>query len=167
MQSAIKTFQLKAGIYKTDNTYDSVTKYYDSAVINAFNPVYNFHDTGVYNVCVIASYDSSCNKEYCNTIYIHDSTLNPFNDSSATSNTIISYPNPANDKVTFSMQLNNASPISINIYNLNGRNVYSSKTGGLKGKNTITIPVQNLLSGQYFIYINSNGQHKKSIFQKF
>ncbi len=145
-------------IYNINNRFDSVA-------INAFNPVYNFPDTGIYNVCVIASYDSSCNKEYCNTIYIHDTTVNA--GGTTINNFISSYPNPANDKVTMNLKLNTPATIHINIYNLNGQNVYSSQVGCIKGNNAITIPVQNLPQGQYFIDINNNGLRKRSIFQKF
>ena len=80
---------------------------------------------------------------------------------------ITSYPNPAHDKVTMNLQLNVPATVHINIYNLNGQNVYSSKVSCVKDSNNITIPVLNLPQGQYFIDINNNGQRKRSVFQKF
>jgi hypothetical protein len=135
---------------------------YDSSVnVNLYtnNPSYKFADTGYYQVCLNANTLHCGARSYCNTIYIpgkHGGVANP----------IVSYPNPATNSVGIDVPLPTAGSININIYNAGGTRVLALQTQGLQGNNHITIPVQQLNRGQYFInVITGSGKHN-SVFQK-
>lgn len=63
----------------------------------------------------------------------------------------IVFPNPASDKIIFDMKKNLQEEISIDITDVNGRNVYSSKIS----ESEFEISVAEFLSGQYFYSIRN------------
>jgi hypothetical protein len=89
-------------------------------------------------------------------------TINPVNSISA------AYPNPAADKINFTVNLSQASKnVEVSVHNIAGQLV-SSETRSLgTGVNTVSIDAANLRSGLYFCTISVNGykETKKVIVQ--
>ncbi|MDO8898087.1 MAG: T9SS type A sorting domain-containing protein, partial [Bacteroidales bacterium] len=89
-------------------------------------------------------------------------TINPVNSISA------AYPNPAADKINFTVNLSQASKnIEVSVHNIAGQLV-SNETRSLgTGVNTVSIDASNLRSGLYFCTISVNGykETKKVIVQ--
>ena len=66
------------------------------------------------------------------------------------------YPNPTKDILTISIDLLNENLLSIDIYDITGRNVKSIPVKKFNtGITLASIPVTNLSNGQYFIKIQS------------
>ncbi len=100
---------------------------------------YKFLSPGLHNVCLKIKTESGCEANNCEQVI----AFNKCNDSSS---------------VLFTHHVDSSLEHAIDFI------VYSSKTGGISGKNMITIPVQNLPTGQYFIDTNITGNAKRSIF---
>ncbi|NOU45628.1 MAG: T9SS type A sorting domain-containing protein [Bacteroidales bacterium] len=66
-------------------------------------------------------------------------------------NGLLVYPNPANDN--FTIKLNNQNIVGVNLYNNMGIRVFSSQNVKASG---ITVPVQNLQSGNYILKVTSD-----------
>ena len=67
------------------------------------------------------------------------------------------YPNPASDEVNVQFYLDEASMMSINITDINGKVVYHAKTNELpKGVNNSTINISGFPEGVYLITLSSN-----------
>jgi PKD repeat protein len=127
---------------------------------SAIHPVYIFADTSHYNVCFTIKTITGCSVDYCQVVAI-DSVS-----SHRQSNSIQSVPNPATSFVKMNIEMAAASEIIYTIYNEIGIPVYKKQTSGLRGTNTITINLQTLKKGQYFIDIKYGNHRKQSVFQK-
>ncbi|NOU45619.1 MAG: T9SS type A sorting domain-containing protein [Bacteroidales bacterium] len=68
-----------------------------------------------------------------------------------TANGLFVYPNPASDN--FTIKLNNQNIVGVNLYNTMGIRVYSNPSVKTSG---ITVPVQNLQSGNYILKVTSD-----------
>lgn len=137
---------------------------HDSAVYTIPNPVHTFTRTGCYQVCLTLVTKSGCRKVYCD-------TLNVQGDSSMlrnrTGDLISSYPNPAyTTPVTIRIDLQHAEKISLAVYNSFGNLVYRNEKGFAAGTNRISIPVEKLTRGTYYVDIRYGNNRKQSIFQK-
>jgi Secretion system C-terminal sorting domain len=140
-------------IYNPGDTFNNIIR------LNTFNPVYNFKDTGSYWICLTLTTNTGCTRSYCNNVYV-----NSVNGKEA--GRITSYPNPAVNQVKLILEMNSSSTIYLQVRNLFGNMVLSTKRTGIRGNNQITIPVQQLITGQYFIDIQFGNERKRSIFQK-
>lgn len=139
----------------------------DSIYVNA--PTYTFPnpgsaDTANYIVCVNVTTTEGCFEQYCGGITINDTAQTPRPDNIGAK--ILAYPNPVNNIVNLKAILTEAGNITVNIYNSSGVKVATFQVQGSSGSNVIQIPVTQLQSGIYYIDININGQHVKSVFQK-
>lgn len=61
------------------------------------------------------------------------------------------YPNPANDKATLSVYLNESSDVGVSIYNIVGQQAGNYKLKGNAGENIMNIDVNHLNTGIYFV----------------
>ncbi len=73
---------------------------------------------------------------------------------------LIIYPNPAIDYTNLKFTLNKTSKLVVNIYNINGQNVYNKTYNGNLGDNNIRIATSNLQSGTYFVKVISSDSNK-------
>jgi PKD repeat protein len=130
-------------------------------VLNSANPVYNFPATGLYFVCLEITTNTGCTASYCDSVRINLIT-------GGRPAIISSYPNPVSAEafVRLNIDMKKAGMISYKVCNLAGINVYQSQKEGQRGANIISIPVQQLQKGQYFIDIVVGTEHSQSIFQK-
>ncbi|HEU4473031.1 MAG TPA: PKD domain-containing protein [Flavisolibacter sp.] len=131
----------------------------NSTYLQTSNPTHTFLATGNYLVCLNVITTTGCSRYYCDTITI--ASLG-----GRYANSIPSYPNPARNEVMLQLNLEQAAPVTIRIFNSYGIAVHSSRTAGNAGINRVTIPVQSLGTGQYYIEIEYNGQRKRSLFNK-
>lgn len=128
-----------------------ITKLGDSipVVLHQNNPLYTFPDTGYYRVCLKATLQGGCVKEYCNYIRI-DQVSNLCE--------LTAFPNPASAVVNVNLSLTQPETINIAVYNNLNVVVMQQTRQGIAGNNLVTLNVANLAAGQYtikFIYGNS------------
>jgi hypothetical protein len=70
------------------------------------------------------------------------------------------YPNPFADKLELSVKAKQSGSAKIVVANIAGKIVYSSTEIVNVGKTTLSLSLDSLESGIYFITINTNGEHK-------
>jgi hypothetical protein len=66
-------------------------------------------------------------------------------------------PNPARDKVTVEVELTEASEVSIEIYDLLGREVLAKSFDDRAGMNMLELPLPKLADGMYYLRVNIGG----------
>jgi PKD repeat protein len=141
-------------------TIFSVDSLHSVSLIDS-NPVYSFTDTGSYMVCLDVATNTGCNISYCETIHI-----NSINGGRPA--LIPTYPNPVSGEafVRLNIDMKKMDLVNFKVCNLAGTIVYQSQKHGQEGANNISIPVQQLMKGQYFIDIIFGNQQRRSVFQK-
>ena len=73
--------------------------------------------------------------------------------------TSLLYPNPGQNEVNLDVIMENDDEISIEIYDLSGRLVLSSKNIALlKGYNKLSLETSSLQAGKYIVYLNYNDE---------
>ncbi len=76
------------------------------------------------------------------------------------------YPNPANTFSTMKFTLKDNSPVTINVYDMNGRLMFSQNEGEmLVGSHDIALSVSNLVAGSYLVSIATNNATIGGMFQ--
>ncbi len=78
------------------------------------------------------------------------------NDVSENTNVLALYPNPANTDLNIQLSSIGNQDAKIEIYNVNGAKVYGNATQLNDGNNNLSINVQTLASGNYFVSIRTN-----------
>ncbi len=68
------------------------------------------------------------------------------------------YPNPANSEATINFTMEKAANVDIQITNILGQTVYSTRIEAAAGANTTTIDVASYKAGMYFYTMIANGQ---------
>jgi hypothetical protein len=93
-----------------------------------------------------------------------DFTLNPMSPTGINSQAVAAvdynvanYPNPATDFTTIMVNLKDAKPFDITVYNTIGQLVQTIKVDGEKGNNEVTLDVSKLSKGMYVYNVNVNG----------
>lgn len=124
--------------------YWYITRVGDSTpvVLHQNNPLYTFQDTGYYRVCLKATLQGGCVKEYCN--YIHINQLSNICELQA-------FPNPATAVVNVNLTLLQAQMINVVVYNNLNVVVMQQQQQGNTGNNLVTLNIANLIAGQYTI----------------
>jgi len=140
----------------------SFTKAGDSLpiIINQNNPVFVFPDTGIYNVCVRAAFSTNCSKKYCSEVRIQSTFMPP-------KCVLQSYPNPARNHVSFNVQLQQESNITVSVFNLYNGRVLQHSQSGAPGNNLVTLDVRDLRCGFYGVRIMYQGKVCHTRFIKF
>ena len=126
-------------------------------ILTQNNPVYTFNEPGEYLVCLKAVTYGGCVKEYCEVIHIS---------SPNTACTLASYPNPASNQVSFSVQL--TQPEMIHVYICNSLNILVKQKDqqGSTGNNVVTTNIEGLVPGLYNIKVIYGNRICYSRFQK-
>lgn len=137
--------------------------FHDSVVYNIPNPTHTFTSPGCYRVCLTVVTSSGCRRTYCNTINIPvDSSL-----MRNRASFIVTFPNPAYEApVNISLDLDQAAKVKLTVYNSFGNLVHSSERGYTAGNNRISIPVDKLQRGMYYVDLQYGNTRKRSTFQK-
>jgi hypothetical protein len=65
------------------------------------------------------------------------------------------YPNPAADRTTISYEVNEASVVSVEVFDLTGRIIHQSKENLPAGKAHTTVDVKNLSTGNYYYTVQT------------
>lgn len=132
-----------------------------AVVLNATDPIYNFTDTGSYYVCLAVTTVTGCTFAYCEIIHIN--TVNRGRPAM-----IPTYPNPVSGEafVRLNINMKKADLVKFKVCNLTGTIVYQSQKNGQQGANILSIPVQHLMKGQYFIDIIFGDEQRRTVFQK-
>ena len=69
------------------------------------------------------------------------------------------YPNPTNEELNIVLNVDNASEVSVNVYNTIGQLIISRANNSLRvGANTIKLSTMELAKGNYFLKVESAGQ---------
>ena len=128
-----------------------------TVILHENNPIFLFQDTGYFRVCLKATLQAGCVKEYCNYIRIEQ-----------VSNAcqLQAFPNPTSTTVKVNVVL--TQPEMIRAYVYNSLNVLQLQQNqqGTTGNNLVTINVSNLAAGQYTIRLVCGNQVCYASFQK-
>jgi len=77
--------------------------------------------------------------------------------------TLIIYPNPSSTEISFNLNISNTE--NVKLFDINGKLIYASSI--INQNNTVTINIENLDNGLYFInVIDNNGTFRRSKFTK-
>jgi PKD repeat protein len=126
-------------------------------ILHQNNPIYTFQDTGYYRVCLKATLQGGCIKEYCNYIRIEQ-----------VSNACLLqvFPNPATVAVNVIVTLTQPELIHAYVYNSLNVLVMQYNQQGNTGANTVSFNVGQLTAGQYTIKLVYGNNVCYGIFQK-
>ena len=130
---------------------------YTPVVLNQNNPVYDFSDTGYYQICLTASYAGGCTKQYCNTVRI---------EGIPSICELQAYPNPAQIQVWTYVSLTQPQTIQTYLYNVQDIMLHETTQQGVIGTNTVQLDVENLVAGFYILRIVYGNQICYAKFQK-
>ncbi len=139
-------------IYKLNGTVAT-----PPVILHQDNPIYLFQDTGYYKVCLKATLQGGCVKEYCNYIRIEQ-----------VSNVceLQAFPNPTTSLVNVNLFLTQPEMIHATVYNNLNVAVLQHNQQGHTGNNLITLNVSNLIAGQYTIRLVYGNRVCYARFQK-
>ncbi|MFT5823682.1 MAG: hypothetical protein ACI8ZM_004944 [Crocinitomix sp.] len=77
------------------------------------------------------------------------------------------YPNPATDVLNVSLALNNSENTVINVVDISGKIVNTIQLGTVNGTSQVSVSLDNMTAGIYFIeLVNSNGKQVKKFVKK-
>lgn len=127
-------------------------------ILHQNNPVYVFHDTGYYRVCLKAITMGGCVKEYCNVIRIENVV--------STVCELQAFPNPASSLVNVNVTLPAAGPIDAYVYNTLNVLVKEKHVSGVSGTNTVSLNIGDLIPGLYTIKVIYGGKTCYARFNK-
>jgi PKD repeat protein len=139
-------------IYKLNGTVAT-----PPVILHQNNPIYLFQDTGYYKVCLKATLQGGCVKEYCNYIRI-DQVSNVCE--------LQAFPNPTSALVNVNLFLTQPEMIHATVYNNLNVVVLQHNQQGNTGNNLITLNVSNLIAGQYNIRLVYGNRVCYARFQK-
>ena len=114
-------------------------------ILHQNNPVYVFHDTGYYRVCLKAITLGGCVKEYCNVIKI-ERVINTVCELQA-------FPNPTSSIINVAVFIAQPEMIHAYVYNTLNVQVREKHQQGVAGNNVVSINVNDLTAGLYTIKI--------------
>lgn len=114
-------------------------------ILHQNNPVYVFHDTGYYRVCLKAITLGGCVKEFCKVIRIEKVA--------STVCELQAYPNPTSNLINVNVFLNHPGPIDTYIYNTLNVQVKEKHQQGSAGNNLVTVNINDLVPGLYTIKV--------------
>lgn len=126
-------------------------------ILHQNNPVYLFQDTGYFRVCLKATLQGGCVKEYCNYIRIEQV-------SSAC--LLQAFPNPATSIVAVNLFLTQPEMIHATVYNSLNVVVLTHDQQGNTGNNLVTLNINSLVPGQYTIRLVYGNRVCYARFQK-
>ena len=119
-------------------------------ILHQNNPVYVFHDTGYYRVCLKAITLGGCIKEYCQVIHIERLI--------STVCELQAYPNPTSNLINVNVFLAQQGMIDAYVYNTMNVLVKEKHLQGVAGNNLVTINVNDLAPGLYTIKVKYGGK---------
>ncbi len=125
-------------------------------ILNQNNPEYLFTSPGEYLVCLKATAEGGCTKEYCEVVHI----------TTPTTCTLSSYPNPAHTQISVNVQLTESQMIHAYIYNSLNVLVKQIDQQGTTGNNTVNLNIESLHAEWYTIRIVYGNKVCYSRFQK-
>jgi PKD repeat protein len=126
---------------------------------NLINPTVHLGDTGVYYVCVTITTNTGCIKTYCSNIY------NSISGREMPTNVKL-FPNPVINQLNVEFSATQSGSGSYKVINVMGNLVSEKQISFIKGNNKISIPVQQLHTGQYILTLQLGKESKKSNFLK-
>lgn len=128
-------------------------------VINHFNPVYVFPDTGAYRVCLRAVSWGGCVKEYCDVVRVYGITPPAVC-------MLQAYPNPAHNQVSVNVQLAQSELITASVYSTQNILLLRKVQQGFMGNNLVNLNVSSLSPGFYTIRVVYGNRVCYTRFQK-
>lgn len=129
-------------------------------ILNQLNPVYTFHDTGYYRVCLRATFGNGCIKKYCETIHISHVIVRP-------GCNLQLYPNPATTQINAMIHLAAPQVLNAYVYNVLNILVKEKHQPGNAGNNFVEISIGNLPAGIYRYVLVHGNDTCTGLFQKF
>ncbi len=140
-------------IFNSSGTTGDVTIYEwnfgDGATSSEANPVHTFGSSDTFHVCLSVYNGSNCSFTICKDVDVITGIMTV-----TEANSFIIYPNPFRDYISIDGATLNDEIMSIDIYDLLGRKVFSQPFQNTGGKNVIDLSA--LSNGMYCIKINAD-----------
>lgn len=133
---------------------------YRSDTLRWNNPYYFFQDTGIYKVCLKASYNDSCSKFVCDTISVSQLSA-PTN-----SCYLQVFPNPATSYINMTVYLNQSQYMNVSIYNSMNILVKQRNVWGQSGQNYISEYIGGMMPGMYYVRVVYGNNVCSAMFSK-
>jgi PKD repeat protein len=143
-------FYANANFPILDQTWTITRPGVTPVILHQNNPVYVFHDTGYYNVCLKAVMLGGCVKEYCHAIRIENVISSVCE--------LQAYPNPATNVVSVNVALTQPGTIDTYIYNVTNMLVKEKHQPGVTGNNLVSVNINDLVAGLYTIKVMYGGK---------
>lgn len=126
----------------------------DGSFSNLQNPSHIYATNGTYTVCLTATSASGCDDTYCDVISLNVNVneIEPIT-------SINLYPNPINTEAVLEFNLTDHTQVSIAMFDLTGKVVFSINEKFNAGLNAVSIDIRDVPSGIYYTKIatdNSN-----------
>jgi PKD repeat protein len=119
-------------------------------ILHQNNPVYVFHDTGYYRVCLKAITLGGCVKEYCSVIHIEHVVNNLCE--------LQAFPNPTTSLVNVNVTMTAPGMIDTYIYSSTNVLVKEKHQQGITGNNVVSVNINDLTPGLYTMKVQYNGK---------
>ena len=127
-------------------------------VVNALDPTFKFPDTGYYYVQLETVTATGCKGFYWNYINITGPTF---------ANNLVLSPNPVyGSQIKIRLEFERQEFVMIDVFNSSGNRVFSTRHSALTGINHISIPVDRLQRGLYYVRIQGSFTRSKKTFIK-
>ena len=120
---------------------------------SAPNPTHTYATNGVYTVCLIASNTAGCSDTICQNVNINTG-IAPLQADNLT--TVSLYPNPLNDQATLEFELGENTQVSIVLFGIDGKVMFSHQESFDAGMNKVNIDASQVPAGIYFTRITTN-----------
>ncbi|HEY6162783.1 MAG TPA: PKD domain-containing protein, partial [Bacteroidia bacterium] len=120
---------------------------------SAPNPTHTYATNGVYTVCLIASNTAGCSDTICQNVNINTG-IAPLQADNLT--TVSLYPNPLNDQATLEFELDGNAQVSIVLFGIDGKVMFSREGSFDSGVNKVNIDAGQIPAGIYFTRITTN-----------
>lgn len=128
----------------------------DAGTGNTQNPTHVYTASGDYIVCfTVNKFFPACTDSICQTVTVEFTGIQKLSIDAAS---IIMAPNPVKDNLTLSYTLNNNAKVSIEIYNVLGKEILNiSEPNQAFGQHNNTINLSGIAAGSYILKLNVDG----------
>jgi hypothetical protein len=129
------------------------TNFYPYTYVNDNGKIFMYPGVQNYGAIYAASYGQGI---FIDTTYYSPMGIEPINGNGAEAQALQVYPNPVKDKATIAFTLSAKSDVSLNVCDINGKVVLTTKQNKLSaGNHEITIDMSGQSSGTYLIRMNT------------
>lgn len=152
------------GLFATDTLIDNATVWTNIASNTIGNVVINMVETRDSDGLVVVG--THGNGIYSTRVTSIDEVLNSIGNRDPFAVAPLIYPNPAIDQISIKLSLAKKSDIEISIFNISGKNIFTTKTFLEPGETNFPLNIASYNAGKYFCRVNIGKYSKTQAFVK-